>query len=265
MIIKDNDYNLSLLLLSDFGAATLAGAIAAPFVTIVDKVIIQNISSSVNLETGIKNEIKDLILRPMQFFRRPEFFMVWGVYSITYLTANCSDTISENYNFDEKDSQLAKLGGTTFVNMGSCILKDRAFTMKYGLRNPSGLPLITYKLFFLRDIISIGSSFNLPHLVAEDFSEKYNFKKENIEVIAQFFLPGLFQFVSTPIHLLAIDFHNRSNINIKDRLKLISKSYNSAVTAKIMRFTWSFGLGGISNNYFKRFFNKNLESFFKNK
>lgn len=260
--MKDKDYNLSLKLISDLSAASLAAMVAAPFVTIVDKLIIQQMTNSINIGKGIKNELKSLFLNPIKFIRRPEFLMVWGVYSLTYLTANCSDTLTENLNYSENNRQLIKLGSTTLANMSACILKDRAFTIKYGLNNASHFPISTYNLFFIRDIMSIGASFNLPNMMAENVSNKFNISKENAEVFSQFFLPGLFQFVSTPIHLLAIDYYNRPNIKFKNRINLINNSYNSAVSARIMRLTWSFGLGGITNNYFRKYFNRNLENFF---
>jgi hypothetical protein len=249
----NNDENSSLYykLFVDFTAATIAGCLATPFVSIIDKAIVKSTANKTKLSNNFFNEVKQ-IKRPNIFFRSPQFLMVWGVYSATYLTANWSDTLTTEFKFNENEKELTKLGSTTTVNMIACILKDKAFAINYGINPISTFPIISYNLFLARDILSIGSSFTLPKYISQKIFDETG---HNYETETQLILPGIFQFITTPIHLLSLDYYNRPNVTFKNRMIYTSEFYKSSVFARVLRLSWSFGLGGVANTKIKNTFN----------
>ncbi len=97
------------------------------------------------MRDSIVGGFKELMTKPHHFLRRPEFFMIWGVYASTvccvpvpcetirpyalltlpflqYLTANFVNT---GFEWKEKDSAVPRFFFTTAVNMTTCIAKDR--------------------------------------------------------------------------------------------------------------------------------------------
>ena len=251
MKINDDNISFKWSLTKDFFAATLAGFVVTPFVSIIDKAVVQSTANSISLKDSFKKGAKQLI-SPLKFIRSQQFLIVWGVYSATYLAANWSDTMAEKYKLNEKNKSITKLGATTSINMIACVLKDRTFAVKYGLRTTQSFPLISYNLFLIRDIISIGSSFTLPKLIADKIYEKTSF---NIESQVQLILPGLCQFINTPIHLLSLDYYNRSNVKFNNRIGLISDLYKTTTFARVLRMSWSFGVGGLANTKIKNYLN----------
>jgi hypothetical protein len=238
-------------LATDFIAATIAGFVATPFVSIIDKAVVQSTAKSISLKATFKEGTKQL-LNPSKFIRSPQFLMVWSVYSATYLAANWSDTISEEYKFSDKYKLITKLSATTSVNMTACILKDKLFAVKYGIQKVQSFPLISYNLFLVRDIISIGSSFTLPKLISDEIYKKTSY---NVESQTQLILPGLCQFINTPIHLLSLDYYNRSNMKFNNRIRLIFDLYKTTTIARIFRLSWSFGIGGLANTKIRNILN----------
>lgn len=251
MNINDVKTSFKWSLTKDFFAATIAGFVATPFVSIIDKSVVQSTASSMSLKDSFIKGAEQL-LKPLKFIRSRQFLMVWGVYSATYLAANWSDTITDKLQFNHKDKSITKLSTTTSVNMIACLLKDRAFAIKYGIQKVQSFPLISYNLFLMRDIISIGSGFTLPKIISDEIYKKTNY---NVESQAQLILPGLCQFINTPIHLLSLDYYNRSNIKFNDRISLISDLYKSTAFARVLRLSWSFGVGGLANTKIKNFLN----------
>ena len=250
-MVNDLLTSLKYKLFTDFTAAVLAGLIATPFVSIIDKAVVESTAKSISLKKSVKDGLKQII-KPSKFVRSPQFLMVWGVYSATYIAANWSDTLTNEYKFSDDNKKLTNLGVTTSVNMIACILKDKAFAINYGIQSVRSFPMISYNLFLVRDIISIGSSFTLPKIISDNIYDKTNY---NLETGVQLLVPGLFQFINTPIHLLSLDYYNRPNIKFNNRVNLISNIYKSTTFIRVLRLTLSFGIGGVANSKIKSIFN----------
>ena len=102
-------------------------------------------------------------------------------------------------------------------------------------------------LFVLRDAVTIFASFNLPPLLAPRLSLVFAEETSQLRA-AQFFLPAAIQFVTTPVHLLGLDLHNRrGKIGYRSRFDRVGRDMSTAVPARIMRILPAFGLGGIVN------------------
>ena len=60
---------------------------------------------------------------------------------------------------------------------------------------------------------------------------------------------------NTPIHLLSLDYYNRSNAKFNSRIRLISDLYKTTTFARVLRLSWSFGVGGLANTKIKNYLN----------
>jgi len=71
-----------------------AGATITPFIAIVDRAIVENISGRCNQWVSIGRSLTKLTSSPIQFIRgRKELSVVYFVYGSTYVTANVTDTV----------------------------------------------------------------------------------------------------------------------------------------------------------------------------
>lgn len=229
-------------------AAGGAALLVSPFITIVDRSIIENASGIRPLKIGLKELLNQFLRHPIQFMRRKEFLLIYGLYSSTYLTANSIDTTCE---LVERDNQLPKFIGTTAVNMTLCIAKDREFTRMFGAIAPSSVPLATYALFAFRDSLTVAASFNFPKVMTHQLETRSNMQREHAEKVSQLFCPAAVQFISTPMHLLGLDLYNHRTKSSKARISFISTEYFKSTLARIGRIGPAFGIGGIGNKYFR--------------
>ncbi|CAB5292612.1 unnamed protein product [Rhizophagus irregularis] len=233
----------------DLIAAASASFMVSPFITIVDRSIIENTSGRNKLGTALKNGFINLLTRPHRLIRAPSFLLVFGVYFSTYATANTIDTICERL---EKDSQTPKFLGTTIANMTTCIFKDRAFTRMFGMVAPKGLPLASYGMFVARDALTIGASFNMPDTVAAEFQKRGLILNDEKAInAAQILCPAVVQLVSCPLHLFGLDYYNRPHVSFASRAGFISKLYIKTTLTRIVRIAPAFGIGGIGNRIVK--------------
>lgn len=233
----------------DVASAGMAALLVSPFITIVDRSIIENASGRQKLQLGLKQYFRDFTAHPMQFMRQKQFLLIYGLYTSTYVTANVIDTSCE---LMDKENQMPKFIGTTAVNMTLCIAKDREFTRMFGVIAPSSVPLATFGLFAIRDAMTVAGSFNLPKVVSKDYIQpKTNLSSSTADTASQLLCPALIQFLSTPMHLLGLDLYNNKNKPANQRMQFISKEYLKSTCARIARIGPAFGIGGIGNKYFR--------------
>ncbi|CAI2176741.1 8891_t:CDS:2 [Funneliformis geosporum] len=233
----------------DFVAAASAAFAVSPFISIVDRSIIENASGRNKLGVALKSGIINLLTKPHRFVRSRPFLLVFGVYFATYATANSIDTICERL---KTDNQTPKFLGTTIANMTTCIYKDRAFTQMFGTVVPKGLPLASYGMFVTRDALTIAASFNMPGTVATEFQQRgWILDGERAANAAQLLCPAGIQFVSCALHLLGLDYYNRPNVSLASRMGFLYRTYVKTTLTRIVRIGPAFGIGGIGNRMVK--------------
>ena len=63
--------------------------------------------------------------------------------------------------------------------------------------------------------------------------------------------PILFQFVLTPLHLLGYDIYYHPALGVKKRFLGILSIYPSTLFIRMIRMGGAYGIGGVSNRYFR--------------
>ena len=77
----------------DIASALTASFFVAPFITVIDRSIIENASGKRVLKEGIKAGFSELFTKPHKFYVRREFRLIWTVYGGTYISANATDSV----------------------------------------------------------------------------------------------------------------------------------------------------------------------------
>ncbi|KAG7397497.1 hypothetical protein PHYBOEH_000649 [Phytophthora boehmeriae] len=240
----------------DVGAAMAASFGVAPFITIVDRAIIENASGARPLGRGLRELSLDFVRHPLRFVGKREFMLIFGLYTATYVSANAVDTVCE---FAEKDNQMPKFISTTAVNMSLCIAKDRAFARMFGVIAPAAFPLSSIGLFAVRDSLTVGASFNAPKVLSKKLQDDAQVEKSKANTIAQLVCPMAVQFISTPLHLLGLDLYNNKGQSIAKRASFVQREYLKSAFARIGRIGPAFGIGGVGNTYFRNNLRAKLE------
>ncbi|KAF1772497.1 hypothetical protein JG687_00007916 [Phytophthora cactorum] len=235
-------------LVVDTAAAMAASLGVAPFITIVDRAIIENASGARSLGRGLKELSADFVKHPLRFIGKREFHLIFGLYTATYVTANVVDSVCE---YAETDNQMPKFIGTTAVNMSLCIAKDRAFARMFGVIAPAAFPLTSIGLFAVRDSMTCGASFNAPKVLAKKIEDKGLMEKSGANTFAQLVCPAAVQFLSTPLHLLGLDLYNNKGHTMARRVGFVQREYVKSVLARIGRIGPAFGIGGVGNAYIR--------------
>lgn len=220
----------------------------------------QNASGKASLKSSLLNSFKTFLLRPHNIVFSKPFGLICMVYGGTYVTANTLDTFTstaKNQSATLVTSGTAKFAASSTANVGLGLIKDATFTKIFGSGGPPRpVPLPSYALFTLRDCLTIFASFNIPPLLGPVISRSMNKELEKSmsgQSIAQFLAPASLQFVSTPIHLLGLDFYNRGGrVTWAERWQTVKKNWTISAIARICRIVPAFGVGGVVNANVRR-------------
>jgi hypothetical protein len=276
-------------LMGDVAVATAVTFGVSPFLTVVDKAIVESANGSKTLLASARDSVATMVRHPIQYFKSPTFLLMWAVYGATYSTANSFKTLEEHQSFLSKESaskqssnatpQLGKLGtflGTTFVNSGASILKDRAYARMFSAAasnanalsaTPKSFPKTTYAMWMMRDFSVIGSSFILPDMVSKLLVEDYGIEASKAQSLCQLSIPVVAQFVAGPFHFLGLDFYNRQYPlstpmtfvqKASDRARALYECIGPVVAARIARIAPGYGIGGVWNTKLRNAWRESL-------
>jgi hypothetical protein len=274
-IVLSEDTEKNLLPSQDFVAsaslpAKLIGDVAvaiavtfgvSPFLAVVDKAIVESANGSKPILTSARDTFSTMIRHPVQYIKSPTFLLMWAVYGATYSTANVFKTLDEHQSHSRarhstsNSFHLGKVGtflGTTMVNSGASMLKDRAYARMFSSAATStaskSFPKTTYAMWMMRDLSVIGSSFILPDIVSKHLVQEYNMESSKAQSICQLALPVAAQFIAGPFHFLGLDFFNRQHaVSTFDRARALHNALGPVVAARIARIAPGYGIGGVWN------------------
>lgn len=245
-----NAPGLGSLLCVDFASALSASAMLSPIVTIIDKSVTMAAAGSSTVIAAVKSNFMGAAVNPVKFFSSPEYLCITGVYFATYACANSIETICTR---QKRSSALPKFVGTSTANIATCVAKDVVFARMFGSSTAALVPKRTLALFCARDSLTVLASFIVPPQLAHvmtnlgvDAGMAFN--------SAQVACPVAVQLTSTPIHLLGLDFYNRTpgSVNLSERCQASFRNYAPVASARMIRVLPAFGIGGIGNRLLRR-------------
>lgn len=234
-------------------SALISSACISPIMTLIDMSVIQSQIKHIPFSKSLITTHKSILNRTLPFIK-PLYTMNF-VYSATYLTANCSNYLVKN-NYIDKEIYNGKyfvLFSTSIVNICSIAYKDIQYS-KY-FHNPNqnkvqlkGSHFNSYSLFAIRDMMTISSAFIFKQDLNEFLENKYKISHNKADFISSVTLPIITQCFSTPIHILSIDYLQKPEISLKERIKHIKNIYWSVCIGRMIRVIPAFCMGGFLND-----------------
>uniref|UniRef100_A0A7S4NBQ5 Mitochondrial fission process protein 1 n=1 Tax=Odontella aurita TaxID=265563 RepID=A0A7S4NBQ5_9STRA len=277
--VSTSSNNLRGKLLGDIIVASSITLAISPFLTVIDKSIVQRAAGTHTTAQSCLESMRTIARNPAAYTKSPAFILMWGVYAATYSTANCLKTFmehredqrrrqrryrplqSEDSQSSSSDSDAGKLGifaGTSVVNSSLSLLKDQAYAKMFGAAAAAPrVPLITYGLWASRDFMVIGSSFVLPEKMSRVMSDRTGMDKSDALKVAQLACPVATQFIAGPVQLLGLDCYNRPLTHLShseaamERALCIWRGAASVIAARVARIVPGYGIGGIGNTHLR--------------
>lgn len=245
-------------LLGDVTVAIAASFAVSPMVSIIDKAIVQYAAgSAASLPVAILASGSLAFTNLLGFLAKPEFLIVWGVYLLTYVAANCIASVCEKLGVND---EMPKFIGVSFVNIAACVSKDAVFARMFGTGPARQVPALTFALFCLRDSLTVLASFTLPSRVATLLQAR-GFKRETCDTASQLVCPMGVQILSTPVHLLGLSLYNSPGASASSRATEITAKYAQALTARMLRILPAFGIGGILNTNLRKKYRASISAY----
>lgn len=224
-------------------AGACSGLSVTPLNVVVDKSIIEYTSGKGALWGLAGTNLLNIVKSPLAFLKDFSFRWMYFVYFSTYAVSNLADHVNLT---NEVPHPIQKLLMVFLVNTSASLIKDMKYAVKYG-QAVKPFPVISYGLFFIRDIFAMASAFTIPPILGKEIQKRTSISADNGERLGQLISPIMVQFIATPFHLTALDFYNRPGLSIKERYTHIKSIFTNALFLRMMRFLPAYGFGGIIN------------------
>ncbi|KAL6244544.1 hypothetical protein RBB50_008786 [Rhinocladiella similis] len=259
-----NTAKLGLRVGADLISAAGASCLIAPVICVIDRSIVDKAARGEPFTSCLLRSLRPAYTQPHKFLFSKPFLLIFGLYFLTYTTANTVDTLTSTVSSrpaSSVSSGPAKFLATSSVNMSLCVYKDSRFVRMFGAPSPSpaaAVPRLSFALFAVRDSMTIFASFNLPPIIAPQLanlplSVRSRFSKilsteSGRANTAQFLAPAAIQLFSTPVHLLGLDLYNRQGrLGFADRYSRVLRDWGVSAFARMGRIIPAFGVGGVVN------------------
>lgn len=261
---------LGAYLAGDVAVATAVTALAAPFLTVVDKAVVQKSAGSHTLFHSARESFASMLRHPAAYLRSPTYLWMWGTYAVSYAAANSLRTateFSERQKYDMPvSSNTALFAGTTAVNSTASLIKDRAYAKLFGSSAVTHVPAISYGLWMARDFAVIGSSFVLPSHVADYLKQYHNMEPTRAMQLAQFATPVAAQLVASPLHYVGLDVYNNNLSEQRSRMSRVRQRWANlraalpqVIVARMLRILPGYSITGVLNTKLRKDYREQLQ------
>ena len=231
----------------DVASALCSSMIVSPFILTIDKAIVEAAAGHRTLWSAIVSGTSHIVRRPNKaLLANPAYWMITGVYAVTYTAANLIDSAASYMSASPTVHGAAKLFGTTAINTTACIAKDVAFARRFGAVQGGPMPLVTVGLFGARDLLTMGSAFTVPPVLASALHSG-GVARRTADDAAQIISPISLQVVCAPIHLLGLNFYNAPVATAAERFAAVARTAPQTTIAYAIRMAPAFGIGGVMN------------------
>jgi hypothetical protein len=232
------------MLLQDLLSAVLSSLIISPIMTLIDISIIRSYLLKTTFITSTKNTIKDLYKNVIPLGR--PLFLMNGVYSLTFGTANTVDYFCRKINIP---SDFPIIGCTSAVNIGMMSYKDKEYSNLFGMTRKN-LPIFSYGMFSLGAMITIYGNFGCKKNTM-NYLDKY-MSNDLSNLASSLIVSMMAQTISTPFHIVGMDYYQYPNHTLNDRWLTIKRLYGSVCAGRMIRTIPAFGVGGFLNDKWKK-------------
>lgn len=232
------------MLLQDLLSAILSSLVISPIMTLIDISIIRSNLLKTTFMTSTKNTLMDLYRNVIPMGR--PLFVMNGVYSLTFGTANTVDYFCKKTNIP---SDFPIISCTSAVNIGMMSYKDKEYSNLFGMARRN-LPIFSYGMFSFGAMCTIYGNFGYKKYVMDKLDKYMSNDLSNLT--SSLMVSMVAQTVSTPFHILGMDYYQYPEKGWKHRLENIRNLYGSVCMGRMIRTIPAFGVGGFLNDKWKR-------------
>lgn len=213
--------------------------------------------AQVSISSAVAANLLSFLEHPLKSLSQPSFLLIMTVYCSTYVVVNLISSFSELHQLS---AGWLKLIGATVTNTSLGMMKDRYFASVFGRQGAAvSFPLASVLLLLARDVLTVTAAFNLPGTVTNYVRTRgLVTAKRRAEILAQFFVPMLSQFVVTPLHLVALDIYYRPGLHFFDRLFHLESILVPALLTRMARVLCAYGIAGSVNTICKEALNRHF-------
>jgi hypothetical protein len=240
----------------EIACAFAASFLVSPMVSIIDKCIVKDISSTDKFMNAMKVATKELISQPKVFFSGLSFRLTVIVYFGTYAVANLSEMFLDMKKVEDYEERKGyKVAASAVANIGLLAWRDSVFAREFGGGKPkAGTPLRTIGLFAARDASTMYSTFYVAPKASDYLIAEYGMEKYSTEFGCALAIPVFTQIVTAPLHIHAMDYYNNPGTSTAARFSAIRQEFSTVAFARGFRILPAFGIGSFSNNRFREYF-----------
>jgi hypothetical protein len=233
-------------MITEIASGMVSSACISPFMAVIDTAIIKSQFEKKGIFRSLHETSKTMLNNKMAWLK--PIYVMNNVYASTYVTANVVESLCKKNDIDYK---IPTILATSLVNILGISYKDKEYAKIYGKSNIT-FPATSYKLFALRDGLTITSSFVVKNNFKEFLENAHGLSENKADFIASFSVPMVAQLISTPIHIYSLDIYNRPDADFVSRINNIKASYKSVCFGRILRIIPAFGIGGYINDRLKQ-------------
>lgn len=240
----------------ELACAAAASLLVSPLVSIIDKCIVQDISGTQQFMKAITNATKEMIFTPKAFFGGLSFRMTAWVYFGTYAVANLSElALDVNRIRDDELRKSSKVAASSVANISLLAWRDSVFAREFSANTPKhATPFRTIGLFAVRDGSTMYATFYAAPRAAIYLQDEYDVGRNTAELSMALGIPMVTQFVTAPLHIHAMDYYARPNVESSaQRWAAIRAEFGTVAFARGFRILPAFGIGSFSNNRFREY------------
>jgi len=239
----------------EVGCALAASLLVSPMVSIIDKCIVQDISSGGQFMKAITIATKEMLTTPRVFFGGLSFRLTAAVYFGTYAVANLSEMFLDMKKIEGYEERKGiKVAASAVANIGLLAWRDSIFAREFSSNKPKHpTPMRTIGLFAARDASTMYATFYAAPKAADHLQENHGVEKYTAEFSMALAIPVFTQVVTAPLHIHAMDFYNNPGSSTAARISAIKKEFGTVAFARGFRILPAFGIGSFSNNRFREY------------
>jgi hypothetical protein len=154
----------------------VSGFSVSPLNVVVDKSIIEYTSGKGKLWGLAGDNLLTIVKAPLSFLTGFSFRWMYFVYSSTYAVSNLADHVDLSPNVPHP---IQKLLIVFLVNTSASLIKDKKYAVKFGLPSVRPFPLISYILFFARDLVAMAGAFTIPPILGKEITKRIDVSEVN--------------------------------------------------------------------------------------
>ena len=226
--------------IQEISAALWSSTLISPCMMLIDLTLHRRHQTNESIYHSLQHTIHALSTH--QLPRRPIYWSIHRVYFLTFATANVTEWCGI--------PQLPSMALTTLINVTTMANKDRYYVSLWG-DVPPRLPWSSRLLSATGALFTVYGQFVQRKPIEQELI-RFGMSPSVATFVSSATASMAAQFLSTPLHLLSMDFYRYPSRTLWERIRPLSQAYTAVCAGRMLRVLPAFGGGGYLNEQGKR-------------